>query len=315
MNILDENNWRDKKIESVELSYSYKRLGMLNKYQRVNNCAGFLEFCLYEDGQRKLQKANFCKNRLCSMCNWRRSKKIFSQVSQIIAKIDEDEGDIDYIFLTLTVKNCELSDLSDTISEILTGYKRFSNDRRIKKAYRGIFRALEITYNNNKYKKAYNTWHPHLHCIIAVDKNYFDKSNVNYLSYKNLQEIWQRCVRADYLPQVDIRKIKNAREKAVAEVAKYTVKSNTYLMFDKEKQDNLVRILDDALFNRRLVSYSGIFKKYYKLCGLSDAVDGDLVHTDGEKLDERLVYVVLHYRWHIGFYNYYESTEFGDFLE
>lgn len=75
-----EIDWKGKKLENLELAASYKRIGS-NKYYRVLDCSTFLEWKYYfEINEKRLAKANFCKVRLCPMCSWRRSLKIFGQV-------------------------------------------------------------------------------------------------------------------------------------------------------------------------------------------------------------------------------------------
>lgn len=67
-------------------------------------CATVLQFKKDTEQKRKLHQAYFCQLRLCPVCNWRRSLKIFSQVSKIIQAIEQDREHA-YIFLTLTQKN------------------------------------------------------------------------------------------------------------------------------------------------------------------------------------------------------------------
>lgn len=65
-----ERPWDEKKLKTLELAESYKRLGMKKAY-RVLDCSSYLEFKRYiENGKLKLYQANFCKVRLCPMCAW-----------------------------------------------------------------------------------------------------------------------------------------------------------------------------------------------------------------------------------------------------
>ena len=51
---------------------------------------------------RRLVAAQFCRDRLCPMCAWRKSLVMFSQISQIMDWVAEREETVP-IFLTLTV--------------------------------------------------------------------------------------------------------------------------------------------------------------------------------------------------------------------
>ncbi len=97
-----DNLWQERKLNTLDLAESYKRLGY-KKYYRVLDCSTFLEWRYYvESKEKKLINANFCKVRLCPMCAWRRSLKTFGQVSKVMDYVEENY-DYKYIFLTLTV--------------------------------------------------------------------------------------------------------------------------------------------------------------------------------------------------------------------
>ena len=107
-------DWQGKKLRTIELAESYRRLGLNSKYFRVRDCGTFLEFRRYQDQSLKLNQANFCKVRLCPMCSWRRSLKIYGQVSKVMNEVSKNNN-YDYIFLTLTTRNCKANELSQTI--------------------------------------------------------------------------------------------------------------------------------------------------------------------------------------------------------
>lgn len=70
-----------KKALGMELSRVYELLSLYRRADRVAQCGSEIEFGILQDGSKKLVKANFCRDRLCPMCNWRRSLKLYSQVS------------------------------------------------------------------------------------------------------------------------------------------------------------------------------------------------------------------------------------------
>ncbi len=300
--------WNEKKQKSLQISDSYARLGNDKKALRIRGCGTYLEFHrITSDNSLKLFHANFCKNRLCPMCNWRRSLKIFSQVSQIMDKAIA-EKEYSFLFLTLTVRNMGECELSEGISSLLKGFTALLRRKRVKKAVKGSFRALEVTYN-----KKQDTFHPHIHAILMVDKSYLKKSD--YIKQSEWTELWKDCLKLEYQPIVHIEKLgKDGNvKKAVAESAKYTIKDNDLVVDYKQKrpegttledlqmlQDKLVYVFDEALSGRRLISYSGKMKQIYKDLKLDDAVDGDLIHTDQEQLRTDVEYMVEVYGWRAG---------------
>ena len=285
--------WREKKERSVLLSQSYYRLN-LNKFDRVAGCSSFLEFHRFTDNTLNLNYANFCRDRLCPMCSWRRSLKIFSQVSKVIDYISLNH-ESSYLFATFTIRNCSIEDLSETIDLLLYSWKKLSLQKKFKSVVTGSFRALEVTYN-----KKTDEWHPHLHVILSVDKNYFSNS---YISQKEWSVMWHKALKVDNMPIVDIRRLKTL--KGVSEASKYSVKGSDYLYDDTFLTDKLVMSLDLALSNRRLASFTGLFKEVHKKLNLDDPEDGDIVYLDSEEINDQVDYILEKYQWFAGFNNYY----------
>lgn len=301
------------KIVSEVLAESYKRLGLLSRWERVLTCSTYLQFQIpiNEKGQpigdSKILQANFCKDRLCPMCAYRRSRKIFSQVSRIIKAMPKE---FDYLMLTLTIPNVDGCELSNSIDKLMKGIDVLFKRRSVKRAVKGYFRALEITRNSET-----NTYHPHYHFILAVNKSYF--TSREYITQPEWLDMWRQAMNDESITQVDIRKINPSEDKktpsedtyskAVAEVAKYTVKSDDYIIKgDDALTDEIVRILTSATAGRRLVHLSGIFKQVAKQLKLDNMENGDLVNVDGE-LDPIVRSVVIDYRWGVGFYKPYKA--------
>lgn len=306
-------DWQGKKLRTIELAESYRRLGLNSKYFRVRDCGTFLEFRRYQDQSLKLNQANFCKVRLCPMCSWRRSLKIYGQVSKVMDEVVKNE-DLEFIFLTLTTRNCEGQDLSNTIDNIFNAFNKMTKRVKYKKAIKGYFRALEVTHNLNIMSDWFDTYHPHLHVILVVNKNYFKKPDL-YINQEEWTTLWKQSLKVDYTPIVDVRRFKDRNgkgiEKSIAETAKYTVKSDDYIIREditneiiETLTDDAVYILDKALAHRRLTAFGGILKKYHKKLNLDDAEDGDLVNTDNEEIREDLEYIIERYCWNIGYKQY-----------
>lgn len=296
------NDWKGKKQKSLLLSDSYYRLGR-KKFYRVETCSQVLEFRRYEDKTMKLNKANFCRDRLCSLCAWRRSLKIFGQTSRIMDTIAAGEKKYRYIFLTLTIKNVVAAELPDTLDSLFYGYKKLFQMKRLKAMSKGTFRALEVTYNKDT-----GTFHPHFHVIVAVNPSYFKDTKI-YINQSEFRELWAAAMDTDYLPSVNVKAFKQEFA-GIAEASKYTVKDTDFIVPDDEPlTDKLVYTFDTALKGRRLVAYTGIFRQIKKELNLDDAIDGDLINTDNEEIREDLNYVIERYAWNIGVSNYIRQKE------
>ena len=115
-----DERFTPKKERSQYLAQVYDLLQLNNKADLVRGCGTFLEWHI-SDVRSKLVHANFCKDRLCPSCTWRRSLKAFHHVSRCLDYMESEH--YQYLFLTLTLKNCSDSDLVKTI-DLLNSAKR-----------------------------------------------------------------------------------------------------------------------------------------------------------------------------------------------
>lgn len=336
-----ERPWRDNQIKKIPLEKSYNRIGLDNKAFRVKNCSRQLTFKIHPDTRKKkLHSMISCQVRLCPMCNWRRSLKIYSQVSKVMDEALK-EKEYRFLFLTLTCKNIEGEELSETINNLFHAFRKMSERKIFKKAVKGWFRALEITHDVDEFitrdmyygnkerhiksrKKYYDArglsigdrnpnfdlYHPHFHVVLMVNKSYFTDKDY-YISQENWTSLWKSCLKVDYDPRVDVRTFKTKTiedtKKSVAESAKYTVKDNDYLVPDNEGlTDKTVMTLDSALSGRRLIAFGGELRKIHKELNLDDPIDGDLKNLDNEDDDirEDINYMIEVYNWNVGLSNY-----------
>ncbi|WP_221367060.1 protein rep [Clostridium perfringens] len=298
-----EIDWEGKKLKNLELAESYKRLGLKKAY-RVEECGTLLSFKIIDEDLKKLFKANFCKDRLCPMCIWRRSMKIFGQVSKVMDRALEDK-EYRFLFLTLTVKNCIGEELSSEIDRMFNSLKLLFKRKEVKGIVIGYFRGLEVTYNEEC-----DTYHPHFHIILMVNKSYFKKSD-KYLTQKDWTNLWKDCLKVDYTPIVNVKAFKTASKeqtrKSICEVAKYTVKDNDYLFKDIKMTDNTVAILNNALKGRRLIAFGKEFRKIHKELNLDDAEKGDLINTDvDDTIRPEIEEIIENYKWNFGVKQYFK---------
>lgn len=291
--------WSEKASKTRVLADIYEIVNP-SKAVRLRNCASFLDYHVCENGKKRLVNANFCRVRLCPMCVWRRTLKIFSQTSAIMDVINNEFG-YEYIFLTLTMKNCEPDDLSEAIDMMMNSWNKFSKYKAFKQAIKGFYRGFEVTHNLDPNSKDYDTFHPHFHCVLAVNKSYFKSRD--YLSQEKWTNLWAKALGVTYHPVVHVKKIKGNTALAVAEVAKYAVKDGDYIIPDDEQMTlKTVELLDRVLAKRRFVSFGGIFKDVHKRLNLDDPEDGDLIMS--RYTPDLPDYKLITYVWHSGYRQY-----------
>ncbi len=290
--ILLENekfSWKDKKERTRVLADLMDGAGIKSYSERALSCGSFLEFNFLEanedgnnlntaiNGKKQLSMANFCQLRTCPLCNARRSAKLAVMLSNCIDAINEEHRDARYLFLTLALKNCSADELIETMNLILKAYKKLMKRRPVKRAIKGAFRTMEITYNESQ-----NTYHPHLHVLLAVTEDYFKKANNLYITQDRWVKMWSESLKVDYLATANIKRADKSK-KAIAEVSKYAVKDTDYLKLaerNRKKAIDVVTTFTNALYKRRLIQAAGWFKDHW-----NEADEEDLMHLteDGEK--------------------------------
>ncbi|MCL2411540.1 MAG: protein rep, partial [Treponema sp.] len=191
---------------------------VVNYEKRAENmrfCSSHLEFLKMAE-QLKLIKANFCRVPLCPMCQWRKSLRIYTDVSRIMKIIEMRPDYATYVpvFLTLTVKNCSLPNLGETLNTMFDGWNELmrsgelnpKSDGKPIPIVKGWFRALEV-----EYKHKTDEFHPHFHVIMLVERSYF--TGKNYKSTADWVQLWRRFAKLDYDPICDIRKTRTSKDK------------------------------------------------------------------------------------------------------
>lgn len=273
-----DRNWRGRKILSLKLAGIFNELGYAEKLvERIASCGDTLRFIRQEDGSLKLYQAYFCKNKLCPMCNWRRSMKYSYQTSQIVDEVIKEQPKGRFLFLTLTVKNVPGVELNDTISSLTKSFDRLFKRARVQKNLIGYLRSVEVTYNEQE-----DSYHPHIHVLIMVKPSYFSGAGNNYITQKEWGDMWSQSLKVDYVPMVDIRSVKEkgkGLKGAILETAKYPVKPIELDVENKQVVEDLYK----GLYRKRQLGYGGLFKEIRKKLQLSDIENGDLVHTSDDK--------------------------------
>lgn len=319
--------WREKKLKNELLSAVYDSINS-SKAERLCSCSTFLCYSVDENRAKHLERANFCRVRLCPICSWRRARKIYAQVSRVLSVLQEEDKTA-YLLLTLTVRNCQPSELGQTLDNLMRAWDVFLKTKEVKRVVKGWYRGLEITHDVDelitpkRYKKAkkyyddrglkvgdanpnYNLYHPHFHVLVAVNKSYF--TNREYLSQKVWQALWARSAKLDYLPQVDVRRVSGFTAKDVAEVAKYSVKDSDYIIPDDwDLTVDTVQLLDRVLDRRRFMAFGGVMKQIHKALHLDDADSGDLIHVEDDSAVVKPDLEELCFFWYSGYSQYYSG--------
>lgn len=254
-----ERPWRDRKAENILYS-EYLEILKFKKAFNVRDCGNVLTFAKTANGL-KLYQTWFCHSRLCPLCSWRRSKKNSAELIQILSLANKKYPTAQFLFLTLTEENASPDGLKDAIKMMNGSIRRLFQYKKVKQNLLGYVRSTEITYNENL-----NSYHQHVHVLLMVNPGYFKGGS--YLSQKEWSKFWQKARKLDYLPVVNVKKVRPNQKKgtyslvaAATETAKYQVKSKDYLVGKAERDLEVVETLEQALANTRALSFAGVLKE------------------------------------------------------
>lgn len=241
--------------------------------------------------------ANFCRLRICPMCQRRRALKVGAEMHRILDNIDGS-----WLHLVLTVPNVEFTQLSDLLDRMYIASSRLFRYGAVKKAFNGVARFTEITYNSTL-----DSYHPHFHCLVSVDKSYF--TSRKYIKVEFMRRLWTVIMQSvnnnidirrksdkwideaielfgsdELLYQIHMGRInENNKASAVSEIAKYSVKPLDIGLTGHALFEPLHNIFF-ALHGRRLVQTYGNIREVAHLLKIDFEADaGDEVSEN--KLD------------------------------
>lgn len=224
--------WDNHRTDTMLIGEMYAQAQEFEKLaSRMAVCSGWLQFGASEKGLQ-LKSANFCHVRHCPVCQWRKSLYWRAMIYQTLPTITQAHPKHRWLFLTLTVRNCDISELRDTLGVMNKAWNRL----RLRKEFAlvdGWIRTTEVTRNNKT-----NQAHPHFHAVLMVKPDYF--MGRGYVKHAVWAQIWGECLQVDYLPNVDIRTVSKrhrnavegdytALQSAVVETLKYSVKPSDML--------------------------------------------------------------------------------------
>lgn len=253
------------------------------------------------DESSKIVGANFCRQRLCPLCQKRKSLKTFSDFKRIMEALT----DYRFVHLVLTVPNCSADELPFVLDHMQIASTALFNHSYCKAAFKGVARFTEVTYNPYR-----NDYHPHFHCLIAVNKSY--ATSRDYIKRERLRSLWTYYYnkassgnlfkrRADdgviaFVAAMMAHKkpeeqyqiyISFADEGALPEIAKYCVKPLAFDI-DLNKLAPVLEALFIGLHNRRMVQLYGVIREAAHNLGIDLEADETEPLPDENKLKRYL---------------------------
>lgn len=234
------------------------------------------------------------------------------QLTKTIEKSLQDYPSSRFLFLTLTIKNCEGDELKDYVRQLNKAILGLVRRKVVARDLIGYVKAIEVTVNDDR-----ETYHPHAHLLLQMSSSYFKKQG-HYLKQEKWRELWQKAMKLDYDPSVSISVVKPRGQKdsmhaSVSELAKYQTKSTQYLSLEEDKDLKIIDTLRTQLKGSRMLSYSGHLKDvYHSLFKEESEETENLVKVDDslKNVDPKAKEVVAVWNEHFKNYVIDETNEY-----
>jgi hypothetical protein len=195
-----------------------------------------------------------------------------------------------WLFLTLTVRNCPLDELRDTLKGMNKAWERLSKRKQFPAI--GWVKSVEVT------RAADDMAHPHFHCLLMVKPSYF---GTGYINQAEWTELWKKSLRVDYTPVVNVKAVTDRRRRSprldgegegvdqaliagILETLKYSVKPADLAGLTNEANREInarwLATLTEQLHKTRAIAVGGVLKEF-----IQDEEPEDLIHAEGEEVD------------------------------
>ncbi len=308
---------KDKRLDTLKLrTMQASRLleaTIHDKYfHRQQKCANYLTLAVTSEGLKlrqtyyttktgkKLPKIRFCRAPGCILCEGRRTACWQCRAFKAAPRILADYPGCVLLFLTLTLKNPLIDDLSKCLKAMQGAWDGMTRSYKVIKNKKGKvlrsegnpqwqalgwLKSIEIT------KSGENYCHPHYHIMLLMPPSYFKPSNWKnslYMTTEQWGQMWAKYMKLEYQPITDIRKIEGDWKQAIPEICKYCTKPSDLV----ESQDWFVKYISQIKGVRR-TELGGCFRKYFR----DDDGQENLINFDEEEILEDIDVPIVEFAW------------------
>lgn len=183
--------WATKKDRAQLIAASYCRLAEKARAEgdaeagdvwdaramHTGSCAHVMVFAENEAYEKKLVGTHMCHDPHCPVCNWRKSVKNSAVLGEALEHLMDEERDVAFLHLVLTVPNCGLEEVRGTFDEMQAAFGRMADSIWFRRRFDGYLVKKELTISRNPAMvEAGTIAHPHMHVLLATHEEYFADS-------------------------------------------------------------------------------------------------------------------------------------------
>ena len=234
-----------------------------------------------ECGAFRVYSTSLCRDRLCPVCAWKSSRRLFYRAVAAIQSL-ELEYSHQYLHCVLTLQHSKRDCLRDNLNVLTRAYGRFRRFSAMK-SVDGSLRSIEITRGEHGF-------HPHIHAILTVPRT------AAHITEDAVRDAWRRALNSEYSPQVNLTEAYSAGAEndvfsAVAEACKYALKPGTLPELDDAELCEFI----DAVRGVRMVSSDGDLKRCLQAAAIQPPQQSDECPECGAQRWQRHVALIYDY--------------------
>ncbi|WP_114418958.1 protein rep [Marinospirillum perlucidum] len=219
--------------------------------QLIHQCAETLGISTHNP-MTPVIKTWYCKHRACPICQWRKQMKRLAQMHTVLDLLKMQPSNHRWLFLTLTVQNCPVTELSPVLDCMNQAFSRMLRRKELQHLA-GHLRNTEIT--EDTLHPGYV--HPHFHCLLLVKPSMF--AGKHYVKESRWAELWQEALGISYLPRVHVRGVARDGLSEDQQVINH-VAYNTKVASSYEQEDVFVELVQQTK-RKRLFSAGGLLRE------------------------------------------------------
>lgn len=263
--------------------------------RRIERCADIRIYGKYwhVDEQKHvyaLDRAWLCSHRFCPTCMRNKAAKQIAKFRVAAEQLAQQYPNGGWIFLTLTVPNCSVNDLADTVDGLNKGFRRLT--QRSNWPALGWVKTVEVTQPKNKQQA-----NPHLHVLFFVRPSYFKSGK--YIDRDRWLDMWRESYGDPSIEIVHVARVRNRRAQSTLreklsdfadeydpnslvdqgiigalETFKYTFKP-----MDLENDDGWLATAEKQLTGKRTMATGGVIRDLMKQVSPERIRQSELEHT------------------------------------
>lgn len=192
-------DFKNLKTKNLEIANKFLSANLLEDYNLLNECATFMTYENIADGSIFLKRTNFCKSKFCPICNENRKIKHKTKILHISEYLNINDKDSYHLIITL--KNCNLSNIKNTIDLLKKSWIKIIRTVAFKGKLFSYIYYIHVKYEKN----TINKYHVHMHAIIIYNTNNTDLDN----EVEKWRNTLKKTAKLSYDPLVIMIKIKD----------------------------------------------------------------------------------------------------------